>query len=40
MKIFKILKLGDKILRFVMWIIGQKKTNNEPLKPIEKEEER
>lgn len=40
MKIFRILDIGDKILRFVMWLIGQKKTNNEPLKPIEKEEER
>lgn len=40
MKILRILDVGDKILRFVMWLIGQKKTNNEPLKPIEKEEER
>lgn len=40
MKVFKILDIGDKILRFVMWLIGQKITNNEPLKPIEKEEER
>lgn len=40
MKILRILDVGDKILRFVMWLIGQKKTNNEPLKPIEIEEER
>lgn len=35
MKIFKILDIGDKILRFVMWLMGQKKSDNEPLKPIE-----
>lgn len=40
MKVFKILDIGDKILRFVMWLIGQKKSDNEPLKPFEKEEER
>lgn len=40
MKIFKILDIGDKILRFVMWLIGQKKTDNEPLKPIETEKDR
>lgn len=40
MKIFRILDLGDKILRFVMWLIGQKKTDNEPLKPIETEKDR
>lgn len=40
MKVFKILDIGDKILRFVMWLIGQKKTNNEPLKPIETEKDR
>ena len=39
MKIFKILELGDKILRFVMWLMGQKKSNKEPLKPIETEKE-
>lgn len=38
MKIFRILDVGDKILRFVMWLLCQKKTNNEPLKPIEKDE--
>ena len=40
MKIFRILDIGDKILRFVMWLIGQKKTDNEPLKPIETEKDR
>lgn len=40
MKVFKILDIGDKILRFVMWLIRQKKTNNEPLKPIETEKDR
>lgn len=40
MKIFKILDLGDKILRFVMWLMGQKKSDNEPLKPIETEKDR
>lgn len=40
MKILRILDVGDKILRFVMWLIGQKKTNNEPLKPIETEKDR
>ena len=40
MKIFKILDIGDKILRFVMWLIGQKKSDNEPLKPIETEKGR
>ena len=40
MKIFKILDIGDKILRFVMWLIGQKKSDNEPLKPIETEKDR
>lgn len=40
MKVFKILDIGDKILRFMMWLIGQKKTNNEPLKPIETEKDR
>lgn len=40
MKILRILDVGDKIIQFVMWLIGQKKTNNEPLKPIEKEEKR
>ena len=40
MKIFRILDIGDKILRFVMWLIGQKKTENEPLKPIETEKDR
>lgn len=39
MKIFRILDIGDKILRFVMWLIGQKKTDNEPLKPIETEKD-
>lgn len=40
MKVFKILDIGDKILRFVMWLIGQKKSDNEPLKPIETEKDR
>lgn len=40
MKIFKILEVGDKILRFVMWLIGQKKSEKEPIKPIETEKER
>lgn len=40
MKIFKILYLGDKILRFVMWLMGQKKSDKEPLKPIEKGKDR
>ena len=37
---FKILDLGDKILRLVMWLMGQKKSDNEPLKPIETEKDR
>lgn len=40
MKIFRILDIGDKILRFVMWLIGQKKSDNEPLKPIETDKDR
>lgn len=40
MKVFKILDIGDKILRFVMWLIGQKKSDNEPLKPIETDKDR
>ena len=40
MKIFKILDLGDKILRFVLWLMRQKKSDNEPLKPIETEKDR
>ena len=40
MKIFKILYLGDKILRFVMWLMSQKKSDKEPLKPVETEKDR
>ena len=40
MKIFRILDIGDKIIHFVMWLIGQKKSDNEPLKPIETEKDR
>lgn len=40
MKIFKILDIGDKILRFVMWLMGQKKSEKEPLKPVETEKDR
>ena len=39
MKVFKILEIGDKILRLVMWLIGQKKSDKKPFEPIETEKE-
>lgn len=39
MKIMKSIKLIDTILHFVMWLLGKKEQDKEPLKPLETNKE-